>query len=75
MVKIKTEKAKGDRPPNWSKAWMVGSGIVILLAGIGFRYLIKEMGRSPNSGNSGDLVMVIAIVAAGLLFIGAMTKR
>ena len=54
---------------------MVGSGIVILLAGIGFRYLIQEMGRSPKSGNSGDLVMVIAIVAAGLLFIGAMTKR
>ena len=54
---------------------MVGSGIFILLAGIGRRYLIQEMGRSPKSGNSGDLVMVIAIVAAGLLCIGAMTKR
>jgi hypothetical protein len=72
MVKIKEPNLKG--PPN-SRLWMVGVGVVVLLMGIGARYLVVEMGRSPKSGDTGDLMLVAAVVVAGLIWIGSLTKR
>ena len=54
---------------------MVGVGVVVLLMGIGARYLVVEMGRSPKSGDTGDLMLVAAVVVAGLIWIGSLTKR
>jgi hypothetical protein len=71
---VKTKEPKIEKPPN-SSLWMVGVGIIILLAGFGFRYLIVEMGRSPKREDTGDLMLVAAVVTAGLIWIGALTKR
>ena len=72
MVKIKEPNLKG---PTNSRLWMVGVGAVVLLMGIGARYLVVEMGRSPKSGDTGDLMLVAAVVVAGLIWIGSLTKR
>jgi len=72
MVKIKEPNLL--KPPN-SRLWMVGVGVVVLLMGIGARYLVVEMGRSPKSGDIGDLMLVAAVVVAGLIWIGSLTKR
>jgi len=72
MVKMKEPKL--EKPPN-SSPWMVGVGVVILLIGIGARYLVVEFGRGPKSENTGDLMLVAAVVVAGLIWIGALTKR
>lgn len=72
MVKIKEPNHKG--PPN-SRLWMVGVGVVVLLMGIGARYLVVEMGHGPKSEDTGDLMLVAAVVVAGLIWIGSLTKR
>ena len=54
---------------------MVGVGVVVLLMGIGARYLVVEMGHGPKSEDTGDLMLVAAVVVAGLIWIGSLTKR
>ena len=71
---VKTKEPKIEKPPN-SSLWMVGVGIVVLMVGFGFRYLVVEMGRSPKREDTGDLMLVAAVVVAGLIWIGALTKR
>ena len=72
MVKIKEPNFTAR--PN-SRLWMVGVGVVVLLMGIGARYLVVEMGRGPKSEDTGDLMLVAAVVVAGLIWIGSLTKR